>query len=47
MKRYKNLIDKISSYDNILQSIKEVIKGNRKRSYYSSQEILKKFKILL
>lgn len=41
MKRYKNLIDKISSYDNILQSIKEVIKGNRKRSYYSSQEILK------
>lgn len=41
MKRFKNLINKISSYDNILQSIKEVIRGNRKRSYYSSQEILR------
>ena len=40
MKKYKNLIEKIASYDNILISIKEVIRGNKKRSYLSSQEIL-------
>lgn len=40
IKQSKHIIERIASYDNLLISVKEVIKGNKKRKYKTSQEIL-------